>query len=115
MFAKGGGLPFKRFIIWPCSCDLNQSDPGSKILLPRFVRMVREVIFMFSLGIAITPAVAGRGNLQLVPDGWYVVQDSDEHEGTRRYVSPDGRSILTFGDADAGLHDAAAEKDQIAR
>ena len=84
-------------------------------MLPRFVRMARLVFFMFALGITITPAVAGRGNLQLVPDGWYAVHESDEHEGTRRYVSPDGRSILTFGAADAGLHDVAAEKERISR
>jgi hypothetical protein len=76
--------------------------------------MVRIAFFMFAIGLAIAPAAASRRNVPLVPDGWYAVQ-SFQDGSTRRYVSPDGRSFLTFGEADAGLHDVAAEKDKIAR
>jgi hypothetical protein len=75
--------------------------------------MVRPAVFIFASAVAITPSL-GRENRQLVPEGWHLVQ-SYQGENTRRYVSPDGRSFLTLGDADAGLRDIAAEMAKIAR
>jgi hypothetical protein len=75
--------------------------------------MVRTAFFSLALCLAVISAAVGRGNLQLVPDGWYVVQ-SHQDDGTQRYVSPDGRSSLTLGAADARLRDAAGEMNKIA-
>jgi hypothetical protein len=75
--------------------------------------MIHRAFLALALGLAISPAAADPRNLQLVPEGWYSIQ-SHEDDGTQKYVSPDGRSFLTLGDADARLHDVAAEMDKIA-
>jgi hypothetical protein len=86
---------------------------GSKISVARLSRMIRTAFVAFALTLAVTWPAAGRDS-QLVPEGWKSVQ-SQRSEDTRRYVSPDGRALLTLAEANAGPHEVAAEKQIIAR
>jgi hypothetical protein len=75
--------------------------------------MIRKLFVTCALTLVIIWPAAG-GYLQLVPDGWKPLR-SHESEETRRYVSPDGRALLTLAEANAGQDEAAMEKQIIAR
>ena len=87
---------------------------GSKHSLPRLSGMLRTRCWILAVTAAMAWSAAAQQPLQLVPHGWQAVEPGED-DNTRRFVSPDGRAVLTLGEADVGQQGAAAEKQAIAR